>query len=77
MKPLFSKIAQHSIKVSENSVLLNEKQPVGPDGPPGKIFVNENFSRSQWRGGHTRSHSEHGSQAPQRRWYCPLAGVGE
>jgi hypothetical protein len=25
-----------------------------------------------WRGGRTRSHSEHGRETPQRRWYCVL-----
>ena len=28
------------------------------------------FSRCPWRGCHTRSHSEHGSQGPHRREYC-------
>jgi hypothetical protein len=33
--------------------------------------------RRPWREGNTRLHSEPGSQASQRRWYCTGDGVGE
>ena len=39
------------------------------------VFVYRNFECSVlvvWRRGHTRSHSEHGSQARSRRWYSSL-----
>ena len=38
------------------------------------LFWQVNNCRWPWRRGNTRSHSEHGSQALLRRWYCLRGG---